>query len=334
MSMHVRASASPLPQSLRGAVIAIGNFDGLHRGHQQLIALARKTATDLGRPCGILTFEPHPRQFFRPDETLFRLTPPDLKLRLAGALGIDFASVLDFNAELASVSPEDFAAREIVAGLGAAHVVTGYDFQFGKARGGNPQKLSEMGERMGFGVSVLEQVRDEAGLEPFSSSAIREHLRQGNVQDAARQLGYWWRIEGVVIKGDQRGRTIGYPTANVELAPGMQAREGIYAARVRIKGRPGVLKGGGYIGKRPTFETDRRFLEIHIIDFAGDLYGTQLEAEFVRFIRPDEKFASLDELLRQMKHDCSAISHALDALAADDPMRAFPLGMVAAEGRI
>lgn len=315
-------------------VVAIGNFDGFHRGHQALIAVAQAEAKKRGVPCGILTFEPHPRRFFRPDEPMFRLTPPAMKARLAKALGLDFVKVLNFDAALAALSGQDFVAQEIVAGLGACHVVTGYDFHFGQGRTGNPDMLRALGATMGFGVSIVEQVTDESGVAPFSSSAIRQHLRQGEVREAANQLGYWWRISGEVVQGDQRGRTIGFPTANVALEAGMEAREGIYAGRMRIGGSPKFLKGAAYIGKRPTFDTDRRFLEIYLIGFDGDLYGQQIDAEFVDFIRPDQKFDGLDALVAQMTADCAVISGKLDALAAFDPMRVFPLGLAAAEARV
>ena len=315
-------------------VVAIGNFDGFHRGHQALITVAKTQAARLGVACGILTFEPHPRQFFKPGEPVFRLTSPAMKERLAKALGLDFVKALDFNAEFAALSAEEFMAREIVAGLSAAHVVTGYDFHFGKGRTGNPNMLRATGARCGFGVSIVDPVTDEMGVAAFSSSAIRQALQQGEVREAARQLGYWWRVSGEVVKGDQRGRTIGFPTANLMLDPGMQAREGIYATRVRVGGDGPFLKGAAYIGKRPTFDTDRRFLEIYLIGFSGDLYGQKIDVEFVDFIRPDQKFEGLDALIGQMNADCAVISQKLDALAVDDPMRAFALGKLAAEGRV
>jgi len=315
-------------------VAAIGNFDGFHRGHQALVAVAKTEAARLGVPCGILTFEPHPRAFFKPDEPMFRLTPPAMKQRLAKALGLDFVKVLDFNAQFAGLTADEFVTRDIVAGLSAAHVVTGYDFHFGKGRTGNPDMLRARGAHSGFGVSIVDPVTDEDGVAAFSSSSIRQALRQGEVREAARQLGYWWHVSGDVVKGDQRGRTIGFPTANLMLDAGMEAREGIYATRVRIGGVGPFLKGAAYIGKRPTFDTDRRFLEIYLIGFSGDLYGQKIDAEFVDFIRPDQKFEGLDALISQMNTDCAVISQKLDALEADDPMRAFALGKAAAEGRI
>lgn len=320
--MQLFTAGQKLPQGLRKGVAAIGNFDGLHRGHQALIAQAKARAKELGTPAGILTFEPHPRQFFQPDKPLFRLTPPALKLELAARLGLDFALVMDFNAGLAGLSPDAFVQAAIVESLGAAHVVTGYDFRFGKNRAGDAALLAAIGGQHGFGVSVVDAVAE--GGEAFSSSAIRSLLAQGRMEEAARQLGYWWRIAGEVVQGDQRGRTIGYPTANVALDPGMEAAEGIYAARVHVAGR--LLKGAAYIGARPTFNTGRRFLEIHLIGFSGDIYGERLEAELVSFIRPDRKFDGLEPLLKQMDDDCAEISRRLDGLAKDDPMRGFPLG--------
>lgn len=322
--MEIFRHDATLPEALRGGVIAIGNFDGLHRGHQQLVRLAQDKAKALGKPCGLLTFEPHPRGFFRPAEPLFRLTPEPLKLSLAQALGLDFAVVMDFGADLARMEAEDFIRDALGRRLGAAHVVTGYDFHFGHGRKGNPDLLRAQGAKLGFGVSVLDQVTDDGGLAPFSSSSIRAELRAGHVEEAARQLGYWWTVQGEVVKGDQRGRTIGYPTANVVLEPGTDAAEGIYATRVKLRGQ--WLGGAAYIGTRPTFDTDRKFLEIFLFDFAGDIYGETLTAEFVGFIRPDRKFDGLEPLLAQMKADCEAARRILAGLAAHDPMREFPLG--------
>jgi riboflavin kinase/FMN adenylyltransferase len=334
MAFFVREGDAPLAEALRGGVIAIGNFDGLHRGHQALIAQAQAQARLEKRPCGILTFEPHPREFFQPQEPLFRLTPPEMKLRLARALGVDFVSVLPFNREFATLSAEEFVSRELVAGLGVAHAVTGYDFHFGQGRKGNPEALRAMGAGLGFGVSIVEQVSDDGGVAPFSSSSIRAQLRQGHVREAASELGYWWRISGTVAQGDQRGRTIGYPTANVVLPLGMAAREGIYATRVSLEGRPGFIHGAAYIGKRPTFDTDRKFLEIYLLDFAQDIYGARMDAEFVEFIRPDQKFDGLDGLLTQMQADCAQVRRVLEGLAASDPMSEFALGRAAAQGLV
>lgn len=314
----------PAPDDCRGAVVAIGNFDGMHRGHQQLIAAAGTEAKVRSAPCGLVTFEPHPRALFRPEEPVFRLTPPAMKCRLAAGLGADFTSILTFDKTLAALEPEDFVDRILIEQLGVAHVVTGYDFHFGRGRKGNPTTMRELGEKSGFGVTIVDQVTDDDGIAPFSSSSIRAALRHGRVTDAAHQLGYWWSITGTVVKGDQRGREIGFPTANLMLDPGCEPCEGIYA--VSVHGGAEHWHGAGYIGKRPTFETERVFLEVFLFDFDGDLYGHELTVEFIDYQRGDQKFESVEELTQQMQQDCAAIAARLHEIAADDPMREFPLG--------
>ena len=313
--MQVFAAEQALPPEWQGGVVAIGNFDGLHRGHQALIQQTLQRARELGCKAGILTFEPHPRQFFQPDQTIFRLTPEPLKLALAERLGLDFAAILKFDGNLAGLSAQEFVQAQICDRLAARHVVTGHDFRFGKARAGDAEFLRKAGENLDFGVSIVEAVGE--GEEIFSSSRIRAHLAQGEVEAAAKQLGAWWRIAGRVVQGDQRGRTIGYPTANVAIEPGMAAAEGIYAARVFVRGR--WQKGAAYIGARPTFDTLRRFLEIYLLDFSDDIYGEWLEAELVCFIRPDQKFDGLDGLLQQMRADCDVARERLNQLDVFDP---------------
>lgn len=323
---------NPVPAAARGGVIAIGNFDGLHRGHQQLMATARKEAYRRQAPSGLVTFEPHPRVLFRPDEPMFRLTPPALKCRLAKGLGADFTSIITFDKALAGLEPEDFVARKLVDELDVAHVVTGYDFHFGKGRKGNPTTMTELGASSGFGVTVVDQVTDDDGIAPFSSSSIRSALRHGRLDDAAHQLGYWWTVIGTVVEGDRRGRDIGFPTANILLDPGCEPADGIYAVRVRDDDIN--RHGAAYIGKRPTFDTERSFLEVYLFDFDGDLYGKELAVEFIDYIRGDQKFDSVDELTAQMNSDCKVIAARLDEVAAADPMREFPLGDLQAEGRL
>ena len=333
--MQLITGLSPVPDSCRGGVVAIGNFDGVHRGHQTLLARAAAEAQRLGVAWGVMSFEPHPRSFFRPDEPVFRLTPPALKARLVAALGASFMAVLDFDRALAALSPEEFVRLHLVERLGVRHVVMGYDFHFGKGRQGSPATMTELGARFGFGVSIVEQVTDEGDQHsPFASSAIRQALRHGHVAAAARDLGYHWSVLGEVVKGDQRGRTIGFPTLNIVLDKGADPFRGIYAVRVRDAEQPGApaWQGAGYFGDRPTFDTGRTFLEVYLIGFDGDLYGRQLFVEFVDLIRGDKRFASIDELVTQMKMDCDAAVKRLSA--ADDAVTAFPLGRLQAAGKI
>ena len=335
--MILIAGTGAVPENCRGAVIAIGNFDGVHRGHQTLLEIARAEARRLGRPWGVVSFEPHPRTYFKPDEPVFRLTPEALKSRLMAALGASFMAVLPFDHALSDLSPEDFVALHLVERMGAAHVVTGYDFHFGKGRKGSPAIMKELGGHKGFGVTIVDQVTDEGDQHsPFSSSSIRQALRHGHVTAAGRELGYHWTVLGEVVRGDQRGRTIGFPTLNIILDKGADPFRGIYAVRVRDAALKGAIAwpGAGYFGDRPTFDTGRTFLEVYLIGFEGDLYGRQMLVEFIDLIRPDKRFNSIAELIGQMNVDCADALARLDAVKADDPLAAFPLGRLQSEGKI
>lgn len=332
--MQVLAPNNPVAASCRGAVVAIGNFDGVHLGHQALIAIARKKAEKAGKPLGVLTFEPHPRSLFRPDEPVFRLSPREMKSRLLAGLEVDCLDVATFDRDLAGLEAQDFVERVLVDRLGVSHVVTGYDFHFGRGRKGSPDTMRRLGEKFGFGVTIVDQVTDDEGVAPYSSSAIRTALRRGHVRKAAEQLGHWWSVHSVVVAGDRRGHTIGYPTANIALEPGCEPHEGIYAVRVRLEGDDTLYHGAGYIGYRPTFETDRLFLEVYIFDFDRSVYGDQITVQFNHFIRPDQKFDTLDDLLAQMKLDCSEARRVLDRLDANDPLKTCPLGALQATGAL
>ena len=223
-----------VPGHLKGCSVAIGNFDGMHRGHQALLNVARAEAERRGLPWGILTFEPHPASYFRPNEPVFRLSPHPLKSRLAKASGVDLLAVVGFNAEIAASTPEEFVLHHLVNRLGVSHVVTGYDFHFGKGRKGTPETLAQLGKAHGFGVSTVDQVTsDSDGKAPFSSSSIRSAIRRGHVRNAADELGYRWIVMGEVVHGDKRGRSIGFPTANIIVDPGAEPARGIYAVEVR-----------------------------------------------------------------------------------------------------
>ncbi len=320
----------------QGAVVAIGNFDGMHRGHQELLGVAREAARSSGKAWGLLTFEPHPRSYFKPHEPVFRLTPKTLKSRLAKALGADFALCLDFNEAMAACLAEDFITRFLVEQLGVSHVVTGYDFHFGKGRKGTSDTLRSLGLGQGFGVSVVDQVTDDGdGRAPFSSSSIRSALRRGHVREAARELGYHWIVMGEVVHGDKRGRTIGFPTANIVLDPGAEPFRGIYAVEVRDVANTAVRwTGAGYFGDRPTFNTNRTFLEVYLLDQDIDLYGRTLMVSFVDLIRGDKTFRSVDELVTQMKDDCGVARRMVDGLRQNDPCTEFVIGKLQAQGRV
>lgn len=332
--MQLLHAQQPFPSQFRGAAIAIGNFDGMHRGHQSLIGTAVADAAASGAARGLVTFEPHPRTFFRPAEPVFRLTPLPLKARLGGALGLDFVLAFPFDAAFASLTPEDFVAEYLVKRMGVRHLVTGYDFHFGKGRKGSPGTMRDLGHQHGFTTMVVDQVTDDNGLAPFSSSAIRNALGHGRLGDATHDLGYNWMVLGEVVHGDHRGREIGFPTANIVVDEGVEPLQGIYAVFVRDAEVPGSPRrlGAGYFGKRPTFDTDRTFLEVYILDFSGDLYGRKLLVEFVDLIRPDQKFSSIDELVIQMHRDCDEARRLL-AMADANPVNSR-LGELQRQGMI
>ncbi len=281
-------------------MLALGNFDGLHRGHQALIAKVRAIAIDTGKPSGVLLLEPHPRAFFKPNEPYFQLMSLEEKLEVLDDLGLDLAVVLPFGAELSGLTATEFISDVLVDGLGVSHVVVGYHYFFGKARSGTVETLREAGLKAGFGVTVLDPV-SEAG-DVFSSTAIRLKLAEGNVRAAADALGRPWRVIGPVVGGAKRGTGMGFPTANVPMRPGTTLGHGIYAVRVRLEGQD--LKGAAYLGTRPTFDNGAPVLEVFLFDFDGDLYGKTIEVSFIEKIRGDRKFSSAEDLIVQMDADC------------------------------
>ncbi len=316
-----------VPEKLKGAVLAIGNFDGVHRGHQQVLREASAIAGREGRRSGAVVFEPHPREFFAPDTPFFRLTPLPLKLELLEALGLDQTFIIAFNPELAALSAPDFATEVVAKGLGASHVVVGHDFSYGRGRTGTTEELAALGRELGFGVDVVAPV-GEGGM-TFSSSRIREYLRNGEVREAAEQLGYWWRVRGRVAAGAGRGKGLGFPTLNLPLVQGQDVRHGIYAMRVAYDGLR--HHAAGYVGARPTFGAGEPVLEAYLLDFAGDLYGQDVDVEFVAFLRPDEAFATPEALAAKMHEDCARARAVLEKIDARDPIERFPLARALAK---
>jgi riboflavin kinase/FMN adenylyltransferase len=299
----VQDPVSP-PAGLEGAVAAIGNFDGLHRGHRGVVARAQTLAKKLGRPCVLLTFEPHPADVFAGKPVIFRLTPPDAKAAQAARLGLDGMIVLSFNKEFAARPAEDFTKEILAKRLGLSAVVAGYDFRFGAGRRGDADFLKAEGARLGFVVEIIQPiVQDEEGsLEAVSSTATRAALEQGDVALARRLLGHPYFVRGVVRHGDKRGRLLGFPTANIGLDPSNRLRHGIYAVTIEVDGV--IRKGAANFGRRPTFDNGPPLLEIFIFDFSGDLYGKEVEVAFFGFIRGEEKFESVEALIAQMEDDC------------------------------
>jgi riboflavin kinase/FMN adenylyltransferase len=288
----------------RGASAAIGNFDGVHIGHQSVIELARSAGAKIGAPLGVMSFEPHPREYFTPQSPAFRLMSREARATRLTKLGVAHLYELNFNAALSALSPQDFAQQVIADGLGLKHIVVGADFCFGKGRAGNVQMLQEFGAQMGFGVTIAPLLENTGGQ--VSSTSIRQALGDGRPQDAAAQLGHWHRIEGPVIGGEQRGRDLGYPTANMSMDGLHLPKFGVYAVLVDVQDGPhaGSYHGAASLGVRPMFGINTANLETFIFDFSGDLYGATLSVGLVDFLRPELKFDTLDELIAQMEADC------------------------------
>ncbi len=294
----------------RGASVAIGNFDGVHIGHQTVIDLARQA----GGPLGIMTFEPHPREYFAPDAPPFRLMSREARANRLEKLGVERLYELNFNAALAGLTPDEFARNVISEGLGLTHVVVGADFCFGKGRTGNASDLERFGAEMGFGVTIAALLEGDNGQ--VSSTAIRTALTEGRPRDAAAMLGHWHRIDGPVVGGEQRGRKLGYPTANMSIEGLHPPKFGVYAVLVDVLDGPhkGHYQGAASLGVRPMFNGDVPNIETYIFDFSGDLYGAELSVALVDYLRPEETFDGLDAFIAQMDSDCAQAHKVLAAL--------------------
>jgi riboflavin kinase/FMN adenylyltransferase len=303
----------PVPDALRGAVIALGNFDGFHRGHQAVAGEAIRWAHAEGRPSIIATFDPHPVRFFKPDVPPFRLTTLEQRQELYLAAGATAMLVFHFDADLAGTSAEDFIQNILIERFGAHGVVTGGDFTFGKGAKGNVDLLRTLGSELGLHSRVVDPVA--AGGEVVSSSRIRQALRDGDPQLAAQWLTRPFAIRGIVEHGDKRGRTIGYPTANLAIDSYLRPKYGIYAVTGRILATGEVLQGAANIGIRPQFEPPKELLEPFFFDFSGDLYGQEIEVAFHHFLRGEAKFDGLDALIEQMDKDCAEARRLLSAQA-------------------
>lgn len=291
-----------IPDNLRGAVLALGNFDGFHRGHQAVVGEAIRWAREEGRPAVVATFDPHPMRLFQPDAEPFRLTTLDQRQELFAAAGAAAMLVLHFDAAMAAMPAEAWLEAMLVRHLGAAGVVTGEDFTFGKARGGNPQMLRAVGAGLGVAARTVGAVSDDGGV--VSSSRIRQALKAGDCEAATSLLTRPFAIRGIVQHGDKLGRTIGFPTANLDMGGYLRPRYGVYAVTGRMPdGR--VIAGAANVGVRPQFEPPKELFEPHFFDFAGDLYGQEIEVAFHHFLRPEAKFASLEALIDQIAADCA-----------------------------
>ena len=287
----------------RGASIALGNFDGVHLGHQSVIALAVRAANHLGTPCGVISFDPHPRRIFQPDAPPFRLMTTDQQCRALAELGVDLLYILPFDTELEHLTDREFVTRVLHEGLGVRHVSVGFDISFGHGRTGSPELMGQYGKELGFGVSVAQAVGDSQAK--FSSTGVRQALRDGHPEVAAQILGRPFAIEGMVVKGRQLGRTLGFPTANVALSDYVVPRLGVYAIRTRLPdGRE--LAGVANIGVNPTIEGEiEPRLEVWLFDFDEDIYDQVIETDLVAFLRDEAKFEGLEAMTVQVMADAA-----------------------------
>lgn len=312
--MQIIRYIADVPAALKGGVVALGNFDGLHRGHQAVIGKAQEIAKAKGVAAAVMTFEPHPRAFFQPGQAAFRLSPFRIKCRQMRFRGVEYLYVQRFDSAFSSNTADAFVDQFLINGLEVSHVVTGYDYVFGNKRGGNADFLKARGRDAGFGVTAVDEFRIDATAQ-VSSTAVREFLSEGACKEAANLLGRYWEIAGRVQHGDKRGRQIGFPTANVPLGEHHHPREGVYAVRA------GIDQGGETVwydavanfGRRPTFNKTDVLLEVHVFDFEGDLYNRNLRVGLIEFIRPEQKFDGLDSLRAQLAQDCDAARGILNA---------------------
>ena len=308
--MHIISTWQGLKADDRGASVAIGNFDGVHLGHQSVIDLARRP--DL--PLGVVTFEPHPRQYFSPDATNFRLTNAETRANRLAMLGVERLYQLPFDAALSSLTAEAFVRDVLIGGLGLSHIAVGPDFRFGKDRGGTAETLRDVAAEHGVPVTIAEEFQTEG--QRISSTLIRAALAAGEPRRAAEMLGHPHTIDGEVLGGDRRGRELGYPTANMSIAGLFPPKFGIYAVQVKVLtgAHRGDYIGAASIGVRPMFGVNTPNLETFIFDFSGDLYGEHLSVSLVEYLRPEAKFDSLDALVQQMDADCARAREILQSL--------------------
>lgn len=318
-TMQIIEQLETISDGQRGAAIALGNFDGIHLGHQAVIGEARDNAKTAGVASGVMTFSPHPRRFFDPQGQLFELTPAHAKSRHLASMGIDLLFLMPFDAAMAAMPAEQFVSDILVNGAGVSHVITGYDFVFGQGRKGDVALLKQMGEANGFAVSIVSAVKGKTDI-PYSSTVIRDHLRKGRPGEAAALLGRHWEVEGIVQTGEQRGRQIGFPTANVDPGNYVMPALGVYAVRVGIVDgettdwRDGVVN----VGRRPTFDGEGITVEAHLFDFDDNLYGKVLRVAFIDSLRPELKFDGIEAIRAQIEKDCAQARSVLEACSTDN----------------
>jgi len=313
--MDIIRHPEELPGHLRGGVIALGNFDGFHRGHQVVIGEAGRIAKRNKTPLLVLVSEPHPRAFFNPKGEAFRLTPFRERLNLLDRFGVEGAVVITFNEGIASLPPEGFTGGILEKTLHISHAVVGYDYRFGKGRAGDADILTALGKKSGFAVTVIPQVHfgvEGVAGQPYSSTLVREALKAGEARRAAALLGHWWTVNGPIIDGEKRGRRIGFPTANIEFHDSLMPRHGVYAVRAQLEGmEKKLIDGVANIGIRPTFGGGKVLLEAHLFGLKGEHYGRHVRLHFVAGIRPERKFESLEDLKAQIAKDCGVAKELL-----------------------
>lgn len=310
--MQVFRGHTDIPRDGRGSVVALGNFDGVHYGHRHVVGLARALAEELGAPLGVALFDPHPRRFFAPEAPAFRLMSAGRRNRILEALGVERLHVLGFDAEMAKMTPERFVHEVLDEGLGVRGVVTGADFRFGAGRAGSTAELKTLCAERGISTAFAELHGN--GADKISSTRIRKAIHDGDMDAAAELLGCRWAVEGVVRQGDRRGRTIGFPTANLVLGDYARPAYGVYAVMVRIGGETELRPGVANIGRRPTVDGLTELLEVHLLDYEGDLYGRELEVEFHKHLRAERKFDGLEALKTQIAADAREARHVLNGL--------------------
>ena len=322
--MQIVRHSSGIPAFARGGVVTIGNFDGVHLGHRAVVGEARRLATDMGASLVAVTFEPHPRHYFQLDGPAFELTPLRGKIRQMDLLGVEMVRLVHFDQSVATLPPERFVDQVIVSGLEARHVVVGYDFVFGRGRMGNVELLTALGQSNGFAVTSIDPVKIEGGP-VYSSTNIRASLAGGDPLAAATNLGRCWEIEGKIITGDQRGRTIGFPTANLSIDGYLEPAIGVYAIWAGLERTDGTVwhMGCANIGRRPTFGGTNVMIEAHLFDFADDIYDQPFRVALVDYLRPEKKFSGITELQAQIAKDCKAARSLLESILPGD-LRAPP----------
>ncbi|MGV2974475.1 bifunctional riboflavin kinase/FAD synthetase [Roseibium alexandrii] len=308
---QIAESLESFPASLKGGVVAIGNFDGVHRGHRAVLDAALGLGRGTHHPVFAMSFEPHPRTVFNPAKPVFRLTPPPLKTEMLRVCGLDGALILPFTKDFAAVDANAFVQDILIDTLGISHAVTGYDFHFGRARQGTPDYLRAAGAQHGFGVTIVQREEDE-NADVISSSRIRDNLATGDMAEANALLGYRWFFESQVQHGDKRGRDLGYPTANLRMPEDCPLLQGIYAVKVKVG--ENWFGGVASYGRRPTFDNGAALFEVYLFDFKGDLYGKTLRVHVVSYLRGEAKFDSADALVSQMDRDSEEARAALASL--------------------